>query len=203
MGLIPKIIQYSYLELKPETSHWKLFKSCYCDDDETTSVVAQMTEWLNVKSRNMSVCDSPSTASCCFLAAATAAFMNIFSSVCVLFFSLRCCVLPLHPHGCVEEPDRCPVHATDGPHGGQLQGPGLHPGSRGGQRAEPEGERHHLSEFRRPTQSCCAQLRPGWVTHAPRVPVLSLWRMRNIARLCREWSVGLPGNTDRGLGSEW
>lgn len=76
---------------------------------------------------------------------------------------LRRRVLPLHPHRRVEEPDRRAVHAVDGPHGGQLQGPGLHPGSRGGQRAEPEGERHHLSEPGRPPQGRRAQLRLGWV----------------------------------------
>ena len=88
----------------------------------------------------------------------------LFKSVCFsLRLSSRRSVRTLHPHRCVEELDRCAVHATDGSHGGQLQGPGLHAGSGRAQRAESEGERHHLPEFGRPTQSRRAQLRPGWV----------------------------------------
>lgn len=110
-----------------------------------------------------------------------------FSSPPCVFFRSR--VLPLHPHRRVEEPDRRAVHATDGPHGGQLQRSGLHPGSRGGQRAEPAGERHHLSESGRPTQSCCAQLRLGWVKTCVCI--------NNMTRPCRKSSVLLPFNTDR------
>lgn len=115
-----------------------------------------------------------------------------FSSPPCVFFRSR--VLPLHPHRRVEEPDRRAVHAADGSHGGQLQGSGLHPGSRGGQRAEPAGERHHLSESGRPTQSRCAQLRLGWVKTSV---CLNKTKNKQMSRPCRESSVLRPFNTDR------
>jgi len=83
-------------------------------------------------------------------------------------------VLSLRPHRRVEEPDGRAVHAADGPHGGQLQGPGVHPGGGGGQGAEPEGEGHHLSESRRPPQGGGAQLRFGWVNTRRLVHLCSL-----------------------------
>lgn len=91
----------------------------------------------------------------------------------LLFRCLFCCntpspphrgrVLTLHPHGRVEEPDRRAVHAADGPHGGQLQGPGVHPGGGGLQRAEPAREGRHLLEPGRPPEGRRAELHLGWV----------------------------------------
>lgn len=138
------------------------------------------------------------TASCCFLAAATVALILLLwhlsqLSLCVFF---RSCILPLHPYRRVEKPDRCAVHATDWAHGGGLQGPGLHPGSWGSQRAEPEGERHHLSELGRPTQSCRTQLRLGWVKHVSHVSVV-IRKMRYITHLCGESSVLFLLNIER------